>query len=58
MNLCKGCIYYVFFPSAIKNNLVIEMICRAPHGQTIDYAIEGEKVVPVLDGVEEKGVKK
>lgn len=58
VNLCKGCIYYVFFPSAIKNNLVIEMICRAPHGQTIDYAIEGEKVVPVLDGVEEKGVKK
>ena len=57
VNLCKECDYYVFFPSAIKNNLVIEMVCRAPHGQTVDYAIEGDKWVPVLDKFEEQQVK-
>lgn len=49
VNLVKDCIFYVFFPSAIKNNLVIEMICRAPHGQTLGYKVEKGRVIPVFD---------
>lgn len=48
INLMSNCIYYNFLPSKLKNNLVIEMICRASHGQTEGYAAVQGKVVPVL----------
>ena len=54
VDLVKNCIFYVFFPSAIKNNLVIEMICRAPHGQTIGYTSENGRIIPSLDYFENK----
>ncbi|MBE6101401.1 MAG: hypothetical protein E7200_04775 [Selenomonas ruminantium] len=41
------CIFYDFFPSKMKNDLIVEMICRAPEGQTEGYCREGRKVVPV-----------
>ncbi|MBQ7496295.1 MAG: hypothetical protein IJU00_00405 [Selenomonas sp.] len=41
------CTFYNFFPSKLKNDLVVEMVCRAPEGQTEGYVREGERVVPV-----------
>jgi hypothetical protein len=32
------------------------MLCRAPHGQTADYEIKGNKVVPILEEVETKAL--
>lgn len=43
----KECIFYDFFPSKLKNDLIVEMVCRAPEGQTEGYCREGEKVIPV-----------
>lgn len=41
------CIFYDFFPSRLKNDLIIEMVCRAAEGQTEGYiSVEG-KVVPI-----------
>jgi len=48
----------VFFPSMLENNLVIEMICRAAHGQTLGYEQEGERIVPILDSFEEDSLRK
>lgn len=56
VNLVSGCIYDVFFPSMLENNLVIEMVCRAPHGQTLRYERKEEKIVPVLDSFEEESL--
>lgn len=43
----EHCVFYNFFPSKLKNDLVIEMVCRAAEGQTEGYRHEGEKIVPV-----------
>lgn len=48
VNLMSNCIYYNFLPSKLKNDLVIEMISRASHGQTDGYVEVEGKVVPVL----------
>lgn len=48
VNLMSNCIYYNFLPSKLRNDLVIEMICRASHGQTDGYAEVDGKIVPVL----------
>lgn len=57
VNLVKKCYYHVFFPSMLKNNLVVEMISHAPHGQTCGYRREGNRIVPVLDNFEKTGFK-
>ena len=41
------CTFYNFFPSKLRNDLVVEMVCRAPEGQTEGYTLEGDRVVPV-----------
>ena len=48
----KNCIYYNFFPSKLKHDLVIEMICRAAHGQTEGYVDKKGEIVPVLKNSE------
>lgn len=53
VNLVKKCHYHVFFPSLIQNNLVVEMLCHAPHGQTYGYEKRDGKIVPLLDNFEE-----
>lgn len=58
VNLAEGCIYNVFLPSFIENNLVVEMIFRAPHGQTLGYEKAGNQIVPVLDKFEDKATVK
>ena len=56
VNLMEGCIYDVFIPSFLKNSLVLEMISRAPHGQTSGYRMHDGKVIPVIDDLEEKAI--
>lgn len=48
MNVMDNCIYYNFIPSHLYLNLIIEMVCRAPHGQTIGYKQDNDKINPVL----------
>lgn len=48
VNCWANCDFYNFLPSFLESNLVIEMICRAGHGQTERYIKKGEKIVPVL----------
>ena len=53
VNLMEGSVTDVFMPSFLDNNVVIEMVCRAPHGQTQGYLETDGKVVSVLDVVED-----
>lgn len=41
------CVFYNFFPSRLKNDLVVELVCRAPEGQTEGYSRVGDRVLPV-----------
>lgn len=52
VNLVEGSITDTFMPSFLENNLIIEMICRAPHGQTKGYVRKNGKVVPDLEETE------
>lgn len=54
VNLAEGSITDTFMPGFLKNDLIIEMICRAPHGQTKTYAEQDGKIVPVLEGTESR----
>lgn len=40
-------IFYNFFPSKLKNDLVVEMVCRAPEGQTEGYERKDGRVVAI-----------
>lgn len=48
INVMDNCIYYNFMPSLLYLNLIIEMLCRAPHGQTIGYKEDNGKINPLL----------
>lgn len=52
VNLVEGSITDTFMPGFLENNLTIEMMCRAPHGQTKGYAQKDGKVIPVLEETE------
>lgn len=52
VNLMDDCINDTFLPSLLKNNLVVEMLCRAPHGQTLGYERREQRVLPILEGKE------
>lgn len=54
VNLAEGSVTDTFMPGFLKNDLIIEMICRAPHGQTGEYARQNGKVVPVLEEAESR----
>lgn len=54
VNLAEGSVTDTFMPGFLKNDLIIEMICRAPHGQTGAYAEQNGKIVPLLEGTESK----
>lgn len=49
VNHWKECEQFVFFPDQNVKNLIIEMVCRAYHGQTIGYEEKDGCVRPVLD---------
>ena len=47
VNLVEDSITDTFLPSDLDSNLVVEMMCRAPHGQTDGYIEKDGKIVPV-----------
>ncbi len=49
----------VFYPHRVPYYIILEMLCRAPHGQTMGYQ-EGEKgkMVPVLSEVDGEAIQK
>lgn len=49
LNKWEECRQYVFFPEYNVKNIIVEMVCRACHGQTVGYQEKGGKVVPMLD---------
>ncbi|MEZ3435940.1 MAG: hypothetical protein K1W34_15235 [Lachnospiraceae bacterium] len=53
VNLVENSKTDTFFPSFLENSIVMEMLCRAPHGQTKRYAREDGRIVPVLEETEE-----
>lgn len=49
VNQWEECLQFVFFPEYNVKNLIVEMVCRACHGQTIGYEEKDGEVVPVFD---------
>lgn len=56
VNLVENSITDTFIPSYLENNIVIEMLCRAPHGQTKEFTNRDGKIVPVLEEGETKAL--
>lgn len=52
VNLVEKSITYAYMPSFLQNNLTIEMMCRAPHGQTKGYIKEAGRYIPLLENTE------
>lgn len=52
VNLMPGSVTYTFMPGFLENDLIIEMMCRAPHGQTKGYVEKNGKVIPKLEEAE------
>lgn len=48
VNLMDNCIYYNFIPSFLYLSLIIEMVCRAPHGQTVGYMEDKGIIIPEI----------
>lgn len=48
INFAGNGVCYNFLPSHLEHPILIEMICRAPHGQTEAYEEQDGKVIPVL----------
>ena len=49
VNRWKECQQFVFLPENNVKNLIIEMVCRAFHGQTIGYEEKNGCIRPILD---------
>lgn len=58
VNLVEKSITDTFMPGFLENNLTIEMMCRAPHGQTKGYLFEGKSIVPELEETESEALVK
>lgn len=54
VNLAEGSVTETFMPGFLENNLTIEMMCRAPHGQTRGYQEQDDRIVPDLEETESK----
>lgn len=52
VNLVENSITDTYIPSFFENSIVIEMMCRAPHGQTKTYTEKAGKMIPVLEETE------
>lgn len=52
VNLIENSITDTYVPSFFENSIVIEMLCRAPHGQTKMYKRKNGKMIPVLEETE------
>lgn len=55
----KGqCSFLNFYPSNMKRSYMLELLCRAPHGQTEGYRETENKIIPVLEPREGMQIKK
>lgn len=52
----ENCKFFQFYPSNLKGYM-LELLCRAPHGQTEGYREENGKILPILDEVEGEQIK-
>ncbi len=52
VNLMEGSVIDTFMPGFLENNLTVEMMCRAPHGQTQGYVERDGRIVPQLEETE------
>lgn len=52
VNLIENSITDTYVPSFFENSIVIEMLCRAPHGQTKTYIEKNGEIIPVLEDTE------
>lgn len=56
VNLMENSITNTFIPEFSENRIIVEMLCRAPHGQTRGYMQNEKKIVPVLENTESKAL--
>lgn len=52
VQICNNCDYFNFYPSNRKRSYIIELLCRAPHGQTDGYKKKDNKIAPILEDKE------
>lgn len=50
------CRNYVFYPNHLSYFILLEMVSRAPHGQTMGYREEAGKIVPVLSEIDNEAI--
>lgn len=51
------CVFLNFFPSCLERSYMLELLCRAPHGQTEGYREEAGRILPVLEQAEGERIK-
>lgn len=51
------CQFINFYPSYLKRSYMLELLCRAPHGQTKGYMDMGGRIEPVIETVEGESIK-
>lgn len=54
VGLIENSITYTFMPSFLEHDLAIEMICKAPHGQTKGYIRRDGEIVPEIEEGEQE----
>lgn len=54
----EDCYFHVFAPNNIRDHFIIEMLCRAPHGQTEGYRQSENGIVPILESTEGENLKR
>lgn len=53
----EQCKFINFYPSNLKFSFMLELLCRAPHGQTEAYEEKNGKIIPVLEQIEGEQIK-
>ena len=51
------CQFINFYPSNMKRSYMLELLCRAPHGQTENYIEDAGKIVPVMEPMEGEQIR-
>lgn len=51
------CRFFNFFPSVLKRGYMLELLCRAPHGQTESYMEREGRIEPVFEAVEGEKIR-
>lgn len=56
VNLVEDSITDIFIPCFPENQIIVEMLCRAPHGQTKGYMDKCGKIIPILEDIEDQAL--